>query len=962
MFRFFLMVFILFFAGTSFGQITYSGPADGSVETGVTVTTDNFSKSIVASPRIKLFYLNDDYELPDYLQDPNLPAGPEGSNVVRLRNNLQKNSTDSIFVFQSYRGYTQQNSIPPDPYIAVGPNYIMQVVNSRFMIADKEGNVLKDISANAWFASTLQGASTFDPKVIYDHFDNRWVMVWLHQNNSASESYYLISVSDDDNPLGTWFNWALPSNVNGNTNSGNWGDYEGVGFDDKAIYLTSNQFSFSGSYAYTKIRIIDKFSLYISSDPGMVTWKDLWNITYPGSSYSCFGLRPARMQTAADKYYLAVGSPYSTGNSVGVYTLTDPISNPTLDGAAVSVVSYTNPPDPNQLGGGSPRIDGGGKNLRNEPIYKNGYLYMVHSVKDGSYSGVSFVQVNVAHLTADEDIVFGDGEHYHTYPAIAIDGTDNSFVTYSRSADDEYMGAYFSVISPDAVFTTEDKLLEPGHGNYVVTYGGSRNRWGDYSGAWVDPTDENNVYFSTEFVNAKNDWGVWIAGVRAHPYQNATVNVSESSLDFGQIEVGSESDELDVKITNLGRQPLDITSVTTSNPDFTMLDAFSPTTLNAFDTLTVRLKFIPTIDSLLTDTLFINNSDADKYVVLNGEGYIIQQVYKDNMYATSGRASGGKLVTLDIQSGESSEIGNSGFKPLRSCTINPLTNQMYAIAGTSQDSSLIVRVSSADGNAFPIHFTGFPGPMFNVPMDAMAFDNNGVLYGLSTEPKLYTIDLTSGEETYVADLPMRMAAATFNPSTGELFASSRSISNRDLIMKINITTGDTTNVGKTGLNNVLWGLAFDKDGNLFGVQGTEYQTSKLIAINCETGEGVLVGSTGIKGLLGLAFAYDGLVGVNDGIPNKPTEFKLSQNYPNPFSKSSGGSSTTTISYSLPNAASVSLTIYNTLGQKVAVLERGFKQSGIHKVYFDASKLSSGVYIYTLRAGQFTASKKMVLIR
>jgi len=175
-------------------------------------------------------------------------------------------------------------------------------------------------------------------------------------------------------------------------------------------------------------------------------------------------------------------------------------------------------------------------------------------------------------------------------------------------------------------------------------------------------------------------------------------------------------------------------------------------------------------------------------------------------------------------------------------------------------------------------------------------------------------------------------------------------------MKVNVTTGDTTQVGKTGLNNVIWGLAFDKDGNLFGVQGTEYQTSKLIAINSETGEGTLVGSTGIKGLLGLAFAYDGLVGVNDEITNQPTKFELSQNYPNPFNP------TTVISYALPYAANVSLKVYNTLGQQVAVLENAFKQAGVYKVNFDASKLSSGVYIYTLRAGAFTASKKMILIR
>ena len=954
-----LLVFVFFlFSALSFAQISYDGPADGSVETGVTVSTDNFSKSLSTQPRIKLFYVNDDYDLPDYLQDPTRPTGYEGSNVVRFKNSLQKSTTDSVIVFKGYEGFTQENSIPPDPYIAVGPNYVMQVVNSRFMIADKEGNILKDISANSWFGTALQGASTFDPKVIYDHFDNRWVMVWLHQNGSASESYYLISVSDDDNPLGTWFNWALPSNVNGNTSSGNWGDYEGIGFDDKAIYLTSNQFSFAGSYAYTKIRIIDKFSIYISSDPGMVTWKDIWNITYPGSGYSCFGIRPVRMQTVSNNYYFAVGSPYSTGTSVGVFTLSSPISNPRLAGVAVPVTSYTSPPDPNQLGGGSPRIDGGGKNLRNEPVYKDGYLYMVHAVRDGSYSGVNFLQIDVSSMTADQDIVFGDGEHYHTYPAIALDGEDNSFVTYSRSANDEYMGAYFSVISPGAIFTTEDKMLQPGQDNYVVTYGGSRNRWGDYNGAWTDPSDNNNIWFCTEFVHAKNSWGVWNSGVRAHPYQNATMNVSASKLDFGQIEVGSESEELDIYITNWGREALEINNIAITNPDFVMLDQFSPTSLNAFDSLTLRIKFIPTIDTVFADTLWITNSSnvPNVYVVLNGEGYIIQQVYKDKMYASSGRASGGALATVNLATGEAVSVGNSGYKPLRTITINPLTNQIFAIAGTSQDSSLIVRVSSADGNAFPVHFTGYPGPRYNVPMDAMAFDKDGVLYGVSTEPKLYTINVQTGDETYIADLPMRFAAVTFNPTTNEMYAASRLISNKDLIMTVNIVTGDTTHVGKTGLNNVLWGLAFDSNGNLFGVQGTEYQTSKLIAIDVSTGAGTEVGTTGIKGLLGLAFAYDGLVGVDNDVAPLPTKFALNQNYPNPFNP------TTVISYSIAGSANVTLRVYNSLGQQVATLVDGVKSAGSYRVTFDASKLASGVYIYTIKAGEFVASKKMVLIR
>lgn len=88
----------------------------------------------------------------------------------------------------------------------------------------------------------------------------------------------------------------------------------------------------------------------------------------------------------------------------------------------------------------------------------------------------------------------------------------------------------------------------------------------------------------------------------------------------------------------------------------------------------------------------------------------------------------------------------------------------------------------------------------------------------------------------------------------------------------------------------------------------------------------------------------------------PEEFVLHQNYPNPFNP------VTTITYSLPEARDVTLTVYNLLGQRVAVLVDQFRAAGTFVVNFDASHLASGLYLYQLRAGDHVQNKSMMLVK
>jgi hypothetical protein len=88
----------------------------------------------------------------------------------------------------------------------------------------------------------------------------------------------------------------------------------------------------------------------------------------------------------------------------------------------------------------------------------------------------------------------------------------------------------------------------------------------------------------------------------------------------------------------------------------------------------------------------------------------------------------------------------------------------------------------------------------------------------------------------------------------------------------------------------------------------------------------------------------------------PTVYELGQNYPNPFNPS------TVINFSLPESGMVTLKVFDILGQEVAELVNEVKQAGIYNVSFDASNMTTGLYIYRIESGAFTATKKMLLVK
>ena len=158
---------------------------------------------------------------------------------------------------------------------------------------------------------------------------------------------------------------------------------------------------------------------------------------------------------------------------------------------------------------------------------------------------------------------------------------------------------------------------------------------------------------------------------------------------------------------------------------------------------------------------------------------------------------------------------------------------------------------------------------------------------------------------------------------------------------IRTLTGVTGNRGVYLLDN----------GNYLTTNGTGVHE-----IDSTTGNLVRTITTGSSFQYASTYIPGGVVSVGNEIGNIPKTFKLYNNYPNPFNP------VTNIKFTVPKDGNVSLKIYDMLGRLVDVYMDGFIQAGYYNAEVDGTKLTSGVYFYTLKADDYSETKKMLLIK
>ncbi len=187
----------------------------------------------------------------------------------------------------SFQGVIDNGTrIPPDTMGAVGPNDVVEFINTGFTIFDRTGVVLNpQITLQAFWSvlGTLPGQPAswpYDPKILYDQFSNRWVVTADNNPNrrdGTNRSWVLLGISQSSDPNAGFNLFAIDSN----SNEPNlvWSDYPGLGVDVNNVYITNNMYDVNvvtgGTFQHAKFWVINKAAMIIGNIAGQfATFRD----------------------------------------------------------------------------------------------------------------------------------------------------------------------------------------------------------------------------------------------------------------------------------------------------------------------------------------------------------------------------------------------------------------------------------------------------------------------------------------------------------------------------------------------------------------------------------------------------------------------------------------------------------------------------------------------------------------
>ena len=922
--------------------------------------------------------------------------GPDAAGFIPGIGFLAYNFDDNILE-------TGSMFVPPDPCGAAGPDRLLAVVNAGIECRDKVGTLIFRDSLHDFFLplgpQTL-GTLCFDPKVVFDHYTGRFVVVALERwlvsaGNPSDESRILVAVSTTPNPStaspADWYFMAIDSKIN-IAGVDCWADYPGFEVDEEAVYITANMFPFSGSGSFTRLWIIDKGLVGGFYTGGPVAWS-VYDPVPPG--YYHMTMMPALVFGVPGGFGSSIGTwlvAYSSLTNGGpgasefvqVIRVDNPLAGPTFTGEFVNVgdlenvggvYGFPNLPDAPQSGG--PTLIEVNDSRALDAVWRNNSLWFTTTIKPNLANDPVNANQTTAHwfrldtstvpapiTVADQGNIGGEDIAPATrtfFPAVAVNGLDDAKFGFAASSFSIYCGAFFAGREPtDPPGTVQPAApVQPGLDYYVRTFGGARNRWGDYSGAAVDPMDDRTFWIFNQYAEVRGTptpippedgrWGT--------AWKSCMVEVVPIEYDFGDLPDAPYQ----TLLANNGPRHVIVPGVFLGNTIDAEPDGQPVPNAQGDDQGAINDE-----DGIVFATPPVRGSLGTMSVRASQNGWL--DVWAD-FNSNGNLLDPGELIySATVTAGDNyiqyvvpmTAVGPQVFFRLRYNLNGPLPPTGPATNGEVEDYAFVGPYDMDCGDApapYPTLIAGSPNGGAKHLINPNMHMGASIDHEPDGQPQVHALgdDLAGVDDE---------DGVTFTTTLNPTHAASVSISVSMpgfIDAWIDFNHDGTWSPGEKIINSAA--AATGLNSYNFTVPGTSGGAFKTFARFRYSELGGLQ-PDGYYAFGGEVEDYEVqiLEDVVTGVKNPaPGEFAFFDPMPNPFNPS------TTLSFALPASSRVLLEVFDVRGQLVATLLDENRTAGVHRVTWDGrdrsgQPVASGVYLCRIQAGSFNGTKRMVLIK
>lgn len=552
--------------------------------------------------------------LPGAVQGNGKPVSP---NAKSKSNPVLGTNFDGLNLFdQRFANDGNQFTVePPDQGLCAGNGFVLESVNDVLRMYHTDGTPATGvIDLNTFYDYPpavvrsgpnlgQEGPEITDPSCIYDQAINRFVHVVLTLDRVSLTNHALtgtnhldIAVSDTADPTGTWTIFKLPvqnngtdgtpnhhciNSVNGRTNNACLGDYPHIGADAHGIYLTTNEFAFTGP-GFFGAQIYAIGNQFLTSGTGSAILFDTLGVGPDGAGFTVWPAQSPGNQFDIDnggtEFFLSSDAVFfRTSTTILQWTLTNTASlnsatpNPQLDVTPITVEQYAVPPQARQPAGDRPLgtcigdtvifptcnsvIAGLASSNHNnttfgppngtlnandsrmqQVMYANGELWggldTAVSVGGENRAGIAYYVINPNSHKVDLQGQAGIAGTDLTYPAIGVTTSGRGVIAFTLTGDNNYPSAAFAGLDAK-VGLGNVQIAAAGVGPWdgftsYVTFGSGRPRWGDYGAAAVVGSD---IWIASEYVAQTCTYATFIVdptcgGTRA-PIGNWATHISK---------------------------------------------------------------------------------------------------------------------------------------------------------------------------------------------------------------------------------------------------------------------------------------------------------------------------------------------------------------------------------------------------------------------------------------------------